>query len=66
MPLIDEDQLRTLVSEGDISALTIDTNIFVEKGLQFKSTTLQSISQIKGRGFEFLLSDTVVKEVEKS
>lgn len=63
MPILDQDELRTLLSNGGITALTVDTNIFDEKQLQLNSATLQALSRLNGRGFLFMLTDTVCKEV---
>ena len=64
MPLLKDNELRTLVASGAITALTVDTNIFDEKRLQLNSTTLQAIKGIAGHGIRFILSGTVAKEVE--
>ena len=63
MPILDEDELRTLLSEGGIAALTVDTSIFDEKQLQLNSATLQALARLNGRGFLFVLANTVGKEV---
>ena len=63
MPIVDEDQLRTLLSKGGISALTVDTCIFDEKKLQFNSPPLQALAKLNGRGFRFMLPNTVGNEV---
>ena len=63
MPILDEDKLRTLLSEGSITALTIDTSIFDEKRLILNSATLQALARLNGRGFHFVLANTVGEEV---
>lgn len=63
MPVIPEHDLLDLLRHGAISALTIDTNIFDEKGLQLRATPLASVAILKNRAFTFLLSGTVANEV---
>ena len=63
MPILAQDELRMLLPKGEITALTVDTNIFDEKQLQFSSATLQTLGRLNGRGFLFMLTSTVCKEV---
>ena len=63
MPVIPEHDLLDLLRHGAISALTIDANIFDEKGLQLRATPLASVAILKNRAFTFLLSGTVANEV---
>ena len=63
MPILNEEELRTRLSEGAISAFTVDASIFDEKQLQFSSATLQALARLNGRGFLFMLANTVRKEV---
>lgn len=52
-----------LLRNQTISALTIDTNIFDEKGLQLSAAPLATVAILNNRPFEFLLSGTVAKEI---
>ena len=63
MPILDENGLHALLSEGEIAALTVDTSIFYQKQFQLNSATLQALARLNGRGFPFLLANTVCKEV---
>ncbi len=63
MPVIDDNELRKLLADETITALTVDTNIFDEKRLQLNSMTLQALARLRDRPFHFVLSDTVAKEV---
>lgn len=63
MPVVDEERLKTLLAEGRISALSIDTSIFDQKRLQLNSTSMKSLLNLKARPFRFILTDTVSKEV---
>jgi hypothetical protein len=63
MPIVDDEQLKVLLAEGQISAISIDTSIFDQKRLQLNSATMQAFAGLKKRPFSFLLSGTVAKEV---
>lgn len=63
MPVIPENELLDLLRAGAISALTVDTNIFDEKGLQLGAAPLATVAALKKRPFSFLLSGTVAKEI---
>lgn len=63
MPILPEEELLDLLRDGTISALTIDTNIFDEKGLQLGSAPLATVATLNNRPFSFLLSGTVAQEV---
>ena len=63
MPILDENVLRALLSKGEITALTVDTNIFYEMQFQLNSATLQALVRLNARAFPFLLANTVCKEV---
>lgn len=65
MPIVDEDKLRSLLSDGEIDALTVDTCIFDEKQLQLNSPPLQTLAKLNGRGFRFVLPNTVGNEVTR-
>ncbi|MBP1807453.1 PIN domain-containing protein [Rubellimicrobium aerolatum] len=63
MPIEDETGLRALLAQTRITAITVDTSIFDEKGLQLNSGALQALSSLKDRPFDFLMSGTIAKEV---
>lgn len=63
MPVVDEEQIKSLLADGSITGLTLDTSVFDQKRLQFNSATLQALTHLKNRPFEFILSQTVVNEV---
>ncbi|MDX0320331.1 hypothetical protein GOC38_22320 [Sinorhizobium meliloti] len=65
MPITNEADLSRLLAEGRVAAITVDTNIFVEKGLQLNSPVLQAIASLRNRGFSFLLSGTVAQEIRR-
>lgn len=63
MPVVEEELLKTLLAEGRVTALSVDTNIFDQKRLQLNSTSMQALARLKERPFRFILSSTVAKEV---
>ena len=63
MPLADDEQIKGLLADGSITAITVDTSIFDQKRLQLNSATMQSLAALKDKPFSFLLSGTVAKEV---
>ncbi|AQS48735.1 hypothetical protein BMG03_13730 [Thioclava nitratireducens] len=63
MPLVDDDQIKVLLADGSISAISVDTSIFDEKQLQLDSATMQALATFKGKPFQFVLSSTVESEV---
>lgn len=63
MPIVDDEQIKALLAEEKITAITVDTSIFDQKRLQLNSATMQALASLKHRPFNFVLSDTVAKEV---
>ncbi len=64
MPIVDEDNLVELIRDETISALTVDTNIFVEKGFRLTSPPLSTVSNLSNGHFSFILSGTIAREVQ--
>jgi PIN domain len=63
MPIVNDEQLKALLVEGRVSAISVDTSIFDQKRLQLNSATMQALAGLKDRPFDFVLSGTVAKEV---
>jgi len=63
VPIADDSEIVHLLTTGRIKALTVDTNIFYEKGWHFKSPALQAIEGLKARPLRFVLSSTIKREV---
>ena len=63
MPLETDDRLKALLTKGHITAVTVDTNIFDAQGLNLKSKVLKALANLKDVPFQFLLSNTVLREV---
>ena len=60
---MDDEQIKTLLVDSRISAISVDTSIFDQKRLQLNSATMQALAGLKDRPFNFVLSGTVAKEV---
>lgn len=65
MPITVEAELSKLLTDGQINAISVDTNIFDEKGLQLNSSALQAVSRLAALHFDFLLSGTVAREIRR-
>ena len=63
MPVVNDEQIKARLADGRISAISIDTSIFDQKGLQLNSATMQALAGLKDRPFDYVLSGTVAKEV---
>lgn len=64
MPIETDDQLKALLAAGRITAVTLDTNVFDSQRLNLNSAALRAVTSLKGLSFHFLLSSTVVQEVQ--
>lgn len=64
MPIETDDRLKALLVAGHITVVTLDTNVFDGQKLNLKSAAMKSVVSLKGRPFPFLLSGTVVREVQ--
>ena len=64
MPIETDDRLKALLAQGHITAVTLDTNVFDGLRLNFRSPALRTIVNLRGLSFSFLLSSTVVREVQ--
>ncbi|MBN2436334.1 MAG: DUF4935 domain-containing protein [Spirochaetes bacterium] len=51
-------------SDIKYGAITIDTSIFDQKGLNFESGILKTLEQFKGKPIPLILSEIVIKEVQ--
>ena len=64
MPIADEEELKKLLANGGITAISIDTSIFDQKQLNLNSAAMQATARLKPLSFDYMLSSTVAKEVE--
>ncbi|CAM5501808.1 hypothetical protein MAUB1S_08384 [Mycolicibacterium aubagnense] len=63
MPIENDETLKDLLANEQITALTLDTNVFDGQQLNFKSASLKAVASLQSRPFSFLLPSTVVSEV---
>lgn len=64
MPLVEEGQLGELVLSGKFGAISLDTTAFDRYQCNLNVRALRALSQFKGTGTRFLLSEIVVNEVK--
>ncbi|MES0036060.1 PIN domain-containing protein [Mesorhizobium sp. M0046] len=64
MPAVEEVQLSELVLSGKIGAITLDTTAFDRYQCNLNVRALRSLSQFRGTGTRFLLSEIVFNEVK--
>ena len=48
----------------DYGAITLDTSIFVQKGLSLESGLLKTLEQFRDKPYPFILSEIVIREVQ--
>lgn len=65
MPIRTDDELKEMLADGQITAITLDTNIFDAQQLNLKSPALKALAALKELPFRFLLSSTVRREVQR-
>ncbi|WP_105435887.1 PIN domain-containing protein [Neorhizobium tomejilense] len=65
MPITEEAELSKLLANGQINAISVDTNIFDEKSLQLNGAVLLAVSRLAALHFDFLLSGTVAREIKR-
>ena len=63
MPISDDEELKLMLAERRITAISVDTNIFDQKRLQLSSASMQALVRLNERMFRFILSGTVAREV---
>ena len=63
MPKLSDREMKELLAEGKLTAISIDTGLFDEKRLQLNSKTLRAFTILKEGPFDFILSGTVAREV---
>lgn len=64
MPKLTEDELAAAIEAGEVKALTLDTSIFNQYGLDLRHPILESLSQFEGTDIKVLFSDIVEREVQ--
>jgi hypothetical protein len=59
------EELRNRVAEGQIRAISIDTNVFTRSGYRLDAGLLKHIRQFADAGITFVLSDVVERELRR-
>lgn len=65
MPIETDERLKALLTEGRITALTLDTNVFDGQRLNFRSAAMRILTGLKAIPFPLVLSTAVTKEVHR-
>lgn len=63
MPLRKPEEIKKLIDDGEILAITIDTTIFDKFGCNLEYKSLTAVEQFKGKHIDFLLTPVTVGEV---
>ena len=61
---LSEEEIRSAIAGGEISAITLDTSIFDGNGNRFEHGLLAKLDQFNGTGVQVVLSDVVVGEIK--
>ena len=64
MPKLPKDQLERAIAIGDISAISIDTEVFIRKGKTFDHPVICSLTQFKDSDIDVVIADVVAREIE--
>lgn len=65
MPVEDEEKIKQLVSQGKISAVSLDTNVFDSHKLNFSSPSFRALERLPSIPFSVVISSTVKNEVQR-
>lgn len=65
MPIFTEDELQTVIEQGRLCAISLDTNVFHRFGYNLEATMLLAMAQFAGRGVEHVVTEIVAREVTK-
>ena len=61
---ISDEELKSLVADGRVKSISLDTNVFYKNGYRFNEGILDTLKQFKNSRFELLLSEIVVDEIK--
>ena len=65
MPVLSIEEIETLIANGKVRAISLDTSIFRKYGHNLQFRVLQSLGQFRGTSVKFVLSAIVVDEVTR-
>ena len=63
MPEKTSDEIKSLIANGEILAITMDTSVFDQFGCNLKYKALTSVEQFKGKDIQFVLTPVTMGEV---
>lgn len=63
MPNVNIDELKNLISNGEISAITLDTSIFIHHHYGFEVGILSKLSQFNNTDIKFIVVDMIQHEI---
>lgn len=64
MPHLSHDEIKTLIAEGGVSAISIDTAVFDGKQKTFQNAVLRRLDQFHGRDISVVIVDVVAEEMK--
>lgn len=64
MPELTDDQIRTLIADGDIFAVSIDTAVFDAKQKTFQNAVLRRLDQFHQRDIRIVIADVIAEEMK--
>lgn len=65
MPIETDEPLQEMLTDGRISGITLDTNVFDGQRLNLKSSAMRIVTGLKDIPFPLVLSSTVLSEVRR-
>jgi predicted nucleic acid-binding protein len=65
MPILTEDEIKAHIANGNIFAISVDTNVFDNYGCNLDFPILKRLDQFKNGAIKVLFSEIVIKEVER-
>ncbi len=64
MPRLSDDQIKTLIAEGGVFAISIDTAVFDGKLKSFQNAVLRRLDQFQERDIHFVIVDVIAEEMK--
>jgi hypothetical protein len=64
MPLLSEDDIKALIAENAIGAISVDTSVFDKYQCDLESQALLGLGQFKGTAIHLVLSEIIAGEVK--
>jgi predicted nucleic acid-binding protein len=64
MPLLNEDDIKALIAENAIGAISVDTSVFDKYQCNLESQALLGLGQFRGTATRLVLSEVIAGEVK--